>query len=319
MKKVYQVIAISSIFYVLIRFFTLIFARGNTFDFIYYNVTNDSFWFFISYFIPIVIGILSALLLRKSLFFINFGKIFLPILIIMSLIGGILNFNYWGYFSKRPSVFSELKDANQFLSITHLKNNQISKDTNLFSFFDSSLNPDYYNQTYERPFLRILEDKRWDYELSRYEKIYKSKTAKLSDKEITQILNKIKNSGYFNQKQDKLNGLFIEFGMDTSGYHTTIINADDPTIPHYVVYDRKYTYVVLYTDSSYQHYGVFEFLLHNNTIIKKQKFFYDGPANDNGTEYPKVAFVLDLILFLLTFLIYSLIVFIRRKLGKNSF
>ncbi|KOY85469.1 hypothetical protein AD998_04255 [bacterium 336/3] len=317
MKKAYQVIAISSIFYVLIRFFTLIFAWSKTFEFIYYNATNDSFWFFISYLLPILIGTLSALLLRESLFFINFGKVFFPCLVVTSLVCGILNFNSWGYFSKRPSVFSELKEANQFLSITHLKNNQISKDTNLFSFFDSSLNPDYYYQIYERPFLMILEGKYYDYYLSNYEKIYKSKTAKTSDKEIQQILKKIENTGFFKKQHDSLSGLFIKFGASIDGHHTTLINANDPTMPHAVLYDKAYTYVIIRVGTlSTCHREVFEFLIYNDTIIKKQKFFY-GCSYSEEIEYSRFVFALEPILLILTLIIYLLIVLIRKKLRKT--
>lgn len=269
MKKAFQIIVISSIFYVPIRFLISICTRGDIHRFIYYNSTNDIIWYLLNYFIPVIISLLIAFIFRNKISLFNFGRIFLPILITVSLIGGILNFQYWGYFSKRPSVFSELKNANEILAIN--ETNNVYNDTLLFTHIE--LNPEYYYHTSQRPILAMLENGNSRGNIFDYEKIFQSQKAKLLKNEISNLQQLIKKSEYLDKPEkgyekftNGINGLFIEFTTSKKS-NTSILTTEEATRKPALEYENIYTYALIRSGQiSNDHFGVYEFLFQNNKL-----------------------------------------------------
>lgn len=306
MKKTYQLLALSSIFYVLIRFSLLLLIPKNTYSFLYYNITDSLFWITISYIFPFLVSLLIAILLKNQKSLISFSRIYFPILIIISLTGSFWNYHYWGYFFKGPAIFSEVKNANEILSIT---DNTTSIENDLFSHID--INPDYYYYSYERPIIAMLEDWESRGNLMDYENIYKSETSKLSNIEITTLKNLIAKSNFltkpekgYEQFSNRINGLFIEFTTSKQN-NTTIVNNEKLNRKPVLEYDKIYTYAIISSGQlSNDHFAIYEFLIKNNKIVKKQKFYYDV-AGIEGLEYPTSAFMIDAILLLIIFIFYA--------------
>ncbi len=317
MKKIYQLLAESSIFYVLIRFLIFLLVPRNTYDFLYYNITDSIFWIFISYILPFLASLLIATHLKNQKKLINFSKIYFPVLIIISLTGNFWNYYYWGYFLKRPTIFSQLKNANEILSITE---SSINKENHLFSYID--INPDYYYYSYERPIIAMLENWESRGNLLDYEKIYKSENLKLSNNEIKTIEYLIAKSNFltkpekgYEQFSNGINGIFIEF-TTSKQKNTSILNLKEHQRKPELEYDKIYTYALINSGQlSNDHFARYEFLIHNNAIVRKQKFYYDV-AGIEGLEYPTVAPILEVILILITFIFYTMYKLLKRKLSN---
>lgn len=316
MKQTFQILAISSIFYVPIRFLISICTKGNIHQFIYYNSTNDITWYLLNYIIPATISILIAFIFRNKINLFSFGRIFLPILITISLIGGILNFQYWGYFSKRSSVFNELKNANEILAIN--ETNNIYNDTLLFNHIE--LNPEYYYHSSQRPILAMLENGRSRGNIFDYEKIFQSQKAKFSKNEILNLQQLIKKSDFLDKPEkgyekftNGINGLFIEFTTSKEN-NASIIATGEATRKPALKYENIYIYALIRSGQiSNDHFGVYEFLFKNNKIIKKQKFFYDV-AGIEYMEYPTLAPFFEIVLLIITFVFFISYKFFRKKL-----
>ncbi|MBN2891891.1 MAG: hypothetical protein JXL97_08495 [Bacteroidales bacterium] len=119
--KIVKLILKTSIFYSILRFFMLvIIGSSNLYDFFHFHFSNDLAWIFLTIIFPLFTSIVLSYKLNSK-FLTDLGKLFLPLLIIISIIGYGFNKNNWGYIIKRPSVFSEVKNANELLSITRLE------------------------------------------------------------------------------------------------------------------------------------------------------------------------------------------------------
>lgn len=319
MEKTFQIISISSIFYVFIRFIISLCISGNTHHFIYYNITNDITWYLLNFICPIIISLLIAIILHGKTKVFNLGYYFLPILVILSLVGGFINYQYWGYFSKRKSVFSELKNANEILSIT--QTDSLYNDSLLFSYI--KLNPEYYYYTSERPFIAMLENGHSRGNISDYQAIYKSKKAKFSATEIVNFQQQIKASKFIDKPENGyekfsngFNGLFIEF--TTSKVKNIIISSTKEKLRKpQLEYDCIYTYVIIESSEiSNDHYAVYEFLFQDNKIVKKQKFYFDI-AGLEYIEYPTLAPFIEILLLVITFLFTIPFKFLQ-KISQNK-
>ena len=327
--KILKTACKAAIFYSIIRLIILIvFRYADLYDFLYFHFSNDFAWIFLTLIIPLSTAILIAIKL-KSKFLTDLGKFFLPLLIIVSLIGFGFNKSYWGHIIKRPSVFSELKNATEILSITEANKDsdssdfKISKDTIQYYDFDYFLN--LYYKNFERPFMQFSALGQGG-NLYQYKNIAKNSNLKLLNEELKEIETLILNSGFlvkpdagYEKYGNALNIQIIEFTTSKKRGYLISKNNEDRTKPLFD-YDKKYLFVTINSgEIENDHYPIYEFLIENNSIVKKQKYFYDV-AGIEGIEYSLLAPIAEiaiLILSLLLFGTYKLIIKLRKS-GKNK-
>lgn len=281
-------------------------------------------WIFLTLILPIILGILFAFAI-KSKFINDLGKFFLPLLIISSIIGYGFNKNYWGYIIKRPSVFSELKNSTEILSITRAsktfdKNKyQISRDTVEFKKFGYFL--DLYYKDFERPFMQF-EALGYIGNLPSYKKIVNNQKLKLTDKELREINDLIVKSSFLEKPENgyeeygnNLSIQVIEFATNPEVDYLISENIENIENPLFE-YDDKYFFVTVKSGQlSNDHYPIYEFLIEKGKIVKQQKYFYDV-AGIEGAEYSRLAPIAEgliLILSIILFGIYKLVFWLRKN------
>ncbi|GHC66429.1 hypothetical protein [Ulvibacter litoralis] len=315
----------ATIFYSLIRLLVLIIFRiADLYDFLHFHYSNDLAWIFLTIIFPLSTAILIALKV-KSKFLTDLGKFFLPLLIIVTITGYGFNKSYWGHIIKRPSVFSELKDATEILSITEANKDfnsskfEISKDT--IKYYDHDYFLDLYYKNFERPFMQFgALGQRGN--LYQYKDIAENSNLKLLKEELKVVETLILNSGFlvkpdesYEEYGNQLNIQIIEF--TTSGEQGYLISKsiEDRKKPLFD-YDSKYLFVTINSGQlENDHYPIYEFLIEDNEIVKKQKYFYDL-AGIEGAEYSLLAPIAEttiLILSLILFGIYKLIIKLRKN------
>lgn len=324
MKKAFEILSISSILFVLIRviLFVIYRSNANTLMFIYYDVSNDVFWYSLFYFIPIILSILLALLIKRKQTFIKVGQIFIFLLLAITISGSIANKKYWGYYFKRPSIFNEVKNANELLSITEFEKTKAGykkvEDTTLL--INNKIVTDFYYFNYERPIFAMLSEGNSVGNLIDWKEIYKSPKTKISDIELNKIETLLSKSKFIDspekgyEKHNITKGIVIEF-VTNNDRKTTLVSVSDNRTPR-LSYDRKYFYVIVSSGQiSNDHYGNFEFLIENNKVIKKNKFYHDL-AGIEGMEYPIAAPLLEFLALLITLILFLIIKTITKKLRK---
>lgn len=327
MKKVFSILSISSIFFVILRFFiNLIFIineYGKDYCYTYYSPNHNFLWLLIFYIFPISVSLLLGFVFKDFNYFLKIGKIFLPVLLILSISGAIINKNYWGYYIKRPTTFSELSNANEVLSITYLEKNK----TNYYKVNDSSLfksnnhdNEYYYYLFEERPIIAMLENSQRG-NLYDWKEIYNSEKTKLKPIEIKKIESIIKSSKFIDVAEKKYestsrtNALAIEF-VTSKENGPTYMSQNFSRIP-IDKFEKKYIYLIIsFGQISNDHFGIYEFLIENNKIIKKQKYYYDV-AGIEGMEYQTAAPILEFLLLILVILL-SILTFYFKKIIVNK-
>lgn len=263
----------------------------------------------------------------NSKFLTNLGKFFLPLLIILTITGYAFNKSYWGYIIKRPSVFSEVKNANEVLSITRLEKKSNERQfkilTDSISYKKYDYLPDLYYSNFERPYM-VFENMRNRGNLWNYEDVANDNNLKLLPKEVNQIQNLILNSSFlespdegYEERGNRYDIQIVEFATSKES-NTTIIPTNESISQRTPSLEFENIFLLISMKSgelSNDHYPFYEFLIKDEKIIKKQKYFYDV-AGIEGMEYSMLAPITELaflILSLVLFGIFSLII----KLKKN--
>ena len=328
MKKYLNIIFVGSIFYVIIRLLLrlLSFRNLETENFLYYNASDGFTWYLIYLIFPIFGGIIISILLKNKNTLENFGKYFFITLLLSTIIGTILNNNYWGYLFKRPTVFSELKNANEFLSLTEFekekdKKTEIKTDTTLYQ--NVEISSDYYYDIYERPIKAMLSNWKSRGNLHDWERIYKSNKAKLSSIEINSIFDTISKSNYLEKPEKKYSetgnnytGIIIEF-TNSKVDNVSFGGLNETRKPNFKN-DKVYYFVTLKSGQfANDHYKVYEFLIFENKIIKNQNYNYDV-AGVEGMEYSNFAAFLEFILLILVTITYFVSKIIMRKVKRKN-
>lgn len=272
---------------------------------------------------------IAVLIAQKvsSKFLTNLGKIFLPLLILLTITGYGFNKSYWGYIIKRPSVFTEVKNANEVLSITSLEKkfneNQFKILTDSISYKKYDYFPDLYYSNFERPYM-VFENMRNRGNLWNYEDVANNENLKLSPKEVNQIQNLILNSSFlespdkgYEERGNRYDIQIIEF-VSSDESNTTIVPTNEnisQRTPSLEFENRFLLVSIKSGELSNDHYPFYEFLIEDNQILKKQKYFYDV-AGIEGLEYSILAPIAEtavLILSLIIFGIYKLIIKLREN------
>ncbi len=267
----------------------------------------------------------------SSKFLTDLGKFFLPLLVILTITGYGFNKSYWGYIIKRPSVFNEVKNTNEVLSITRLEKKfderQFKILTDSISYKKYDYLPDLYYSNFERPYL-VFENMPNRGNLWRYEEVANDKNLKLSISEVNKIQTLIINSSFlespeegYEERGNRYDIQIVEF-VTSDESNTTIVptNKSISQRKPSLEFEDKFLLVSMKSgELSNDHYPFYEFLIKNDQIIKKQKYFYDV-AGIEGMEYSMLAPIAEiavLILSLIIFGIYKLIIKLR-KTGYNN-
>ena len=130
--KYYKILSETACYFVLIRI--LIFGISiifmTWFDKIDYHYDTDWYWYMLWWGMPFVIALFFSMKNKKS-FFQKIGFLFFPILIVGTMYMGYENKQYWGYYFKRPTIFSELKQVKNINSISLINTNSIDRPFNI--------------------------------------------------------------------------------------------------------------------------------------------------------------------------------------------
>jgi hypothetical protein len=330
-SKILKTVFKASIFYSIIRLIILIvFRYADLYDFLYFHYSNDFAWIFFTIILPLSIAVLIAQKVSSN-FITNLGKFFLPLLLVLTITGYVFNKSYWGHIIKRPSVFSELNDATEILSITQatrkFKNSdfEISKDT--IQYYNNDYFLDLYYKGFERPFLKFgTLGQRGN--LSSYKELAKNSALKIPKEELNQIEKLIINSDFLEEPKEgygeygnSLNIQILEFTTSQEDSYWTTGSIEDRQKPIFN-YDNKYFLVSINSGQlSNDHFAIYEFLIDDNVIVKKQKYFYDV-AGIEGLEYSLLAPILEtaiLFLSLILFGISKLIIKLRRNWLQHEY
>lgn len=212
----------------------------------------------------------------------------MPLLIFGTIILGINNNNYWGYYFKRPSIFKAVKNIDKINSISHVSTTSIDERFDISQtrqgIRDLNDRSDPYYQNRDRAFMTILDHK--PVELQKWIRTGIDST-KIYYEDLSLITEKIKHSniivpakdGYEEYDGNNLSGLVIDF---------------------YSKNKNRYCYVSLSGGQvKNDHYPYYEFLFqrsNNPTLINKQMYFVDL-AGMEGSEYCNLAPPLEFFLF----------------------
>jgi len=323
---IFRIISIASIFYTFIKFIFWVILKldSNATSFLYYNVNNDLFWYLLYYFIPILLAVFLAIRFKDNSNLYEIGKFFVFVLFVLTILGSIVNKNYWGYYFKRPSTFSELKNANEILSITQFGDEKSSfkiiNETNLID--EGELVSDFYYFSFERPIFTMLSKNISRGNLSDWNEIYKSPKAKLTEVELKKLDNSIRNSEFIDipeygyEESLITKGIAVEF-VTSSSDNTSLVTLNESRKP-LLSFDKKFVYVLINSGQiSNDHFGVYEFLFQENQIIKKNKYYYDV-AGLEGIEYPVASPIIELIFLFFTLFVISITKSIKIILLKKK-
>ncbi len=333
-SKIIQTLLKASIIYSIIRIIIqFVFQHDDLYYFLYYYISNDFSWIFSTLILPLVIAISIGQNI-KSILLTNLGKLFLPILLVLTIVGCGLNKYYWGYYFKRPSLFAEVKDANEIISITMLEKKYDEEQFKILSNSISSNNyyniSDLYELNFKRAFM-VFENLPNRGNLSDYKEIANDKNLKLSPKEISQLQKLVINSSFVKNtmegKKMVSNGYdiqVIEFVTSKERYSTYVSTTDD-SIRHrkpILEFDNRFFLVSIEGgEVSNDHYPFIELLIKDNKIIKKQKYFFDV-AGMETTEYSFFAPFLEIVgifISIVLFGIYKLTIILKKRWLQNRY
>lgn len=308
MKKL-KLFTEASCYYILIRviifIFRLIFI--DLFEQFNYHHSNEWIWYLIWWIGPIAFSIFLAKQFRFK-FFLKTGYLLLPVIMIATICLGIWNKKSWGYFFKRPAIFSEVKNIEKINAISIVSTDKVSLPFNIeeeryeFQELNDDLDPYYGNM--DRMHLTIIENA---------PKIIQSfqrnnSTSKVSNDDLTVISNKIEESnlivaaerGYAERGEDRLHGIAVEFNTNSKS---------------------RYLYIALSGGQiSNDHYPFYEFLFEKSISLelsKKQMYFVDF-AGIEGAEYCNIAPPIELLCFIVCGILILLFNGIQYFKGKRN-
>lgn len=293
--KIASTIKIASIYFVLIRFLIWILQANfdsiaNQINFHYSNSVN---WYLIWWGIPIVFSIFISIKFPNRLFQIS-GTLFLPVLFIGNIWGGIENKSEFGFFFRRPAIFKECKKATKINSISFYGKSEyfhefsLSPDSSFLRYFQRGQS-NYYQTRYR--FLNTFYDNQ---EPNFKLKIDTLKTITLEDFEIIKNLINIDN-------EIAKNGNGQVFG----------------NITDFATSNKEYYYLTIADlNKKSENYFFREWLIekeNKNRIIKSQKFLwvFDGPFEP--PEYTYLVGILEFICLLPFLVIATIIITLEKK------
>ncbi|MGI4872785.1 MAG: hypothetical protein ACRYFX_16620 [Janthinobacterium lividum] len=285
------------------------------------HYSDELVWYVLYILTPLVFGLLVALCFRQH----NISKSITFILYFISsiqLISQVLmvskSSNHWGYYFKRPAVFSEVSQAYRVINLSYVFTNdsvqpvklEISKDTsrNLTELYGRK-DPYYGNS--DRALMVFEDNAHIGGYLYDFPKIYKDSTKKAKTPELNTISTLIFSSDIIQKEEPSyrsgrlLSGVIIDFQTKEN---------------------ERYLFAGLSgPEISNDHYPFYEFLFRKNgnnlSLLKKQQFYYDI-AGIEGFEYTFFSPILSLVLTILLLILILLSVAInyarQRLLAKQA-
>jgi hypothetical protein len=319
LKKIVDTLILSLIGFTIIHGLLtfVIFLNRNLYEQIAFHYSNDLTWYIMFYGLPLLIGVLFALIVRNRainkalkvfLYFIALSQIGFTITAV------IHNHNYWGYFIKRPPIFKEILQADKVItcgSISNTNSTEVSFSV-VISDTTSTLDnlrgrKDPYYGLIDRPFMVFEDNAHINGHLYDFPKIYQDKTQKPMEAVLKNINNEIQQANYMFQGNNNwvLNGITTEF-ITTDSIKYLIAGLSGAEIQN-------------------DHYPFYEFLFvnenNNYKLIKKQKFFTDF-AGEEGFEYVNIATLFSLLLTVVGLLggliIWLIRLFVKRIKNKQN-
>lgn len=240
-----------------------------------YHPADSNTWYCLWFFVPIVLSLVLGKYLRSPLLR-NVGAILLPLVVSITIAGGILNTELWGYTFRRPVVCSEIREATRLHSIVDVaRASGELQFTVVRSTVLPSVLPTYHDWYYghlERP-LVVLHERIGLRSLS-------TRTA-LSDTALQTIARVVLGS-------ELLVVPARGYEKRGAGYEGRIIECSTGDNTYYHVSMRS-------GEVENDHYAAYEFLLDaldNCRIVKKQRYFVDI-AGIEGVEYGNLAPLLE--------------------------
>lgn len=276
-----------------------------------FHYSNSGIWYCIWFVVPILASVSIATKLQAK-FTRQVGIILLPLLIIGTIVGGYLNYEYWGYPFRRPTVFSEIKDAKSINSITAIRRQ--SNEVRFSTYVDSTLTErlfgreDMYYGNLDRPIMAFLDRANMNGGLYDWYEISIDPDKKTTDSELSQISNLLTKSKLliepnqsYEESGNRFTGRVIDF-RTTNGqeyYHATLKSGE----------------------VSNDHYPLYEVLMRKSgasiEIVKSQHFYTDF-AGVEGMEYANIASFFEAIALLCLGLIVLIVNGIRLILEKKK-
>jgi len=290
-------------------FFLIIFNR-QLYEQILYHYSESLTWYFIFFIFPFLAG-LSFYFFLKNISISNLTKriftIIFSLQILFTGISTILNYNYWGYAFKRPTIFNEISNTYEVLTISKIINIDKFGIRTLYSVIDTTISlkclqgrNDIYYGIKDRPFL-VLQDKLDGSEdFFDVDKIYNDTSKKISFSILKNIENQIYKSNILdfgdNNLTRQLSGIIIEFQtIDSVKYLLVEIRGGQISNDHYPSYE------VLFKE------------INNKYVLENKQRFYTDSAGIEGFEYASIAPFFSLILSIFATLII-LIQYIVKKI-----
>lgn len=269
----------------------LIVANQPLYDTISLHYSDSLTWYFIFFLVPLLAGLTFYFWLKNKYISKGLKKLFLVLFIVQltfTLIASIMNYNYWGYAFKRPSVFKEIFTADKVLTCSTVSNTDSNGIKSLHVVIDTTESMDnlygridiYYGIS-DRIFMVFQDRSGKNPDLSYFPKIYNNPDLKISNSILQKLESQI-------QKTD-----LIDVG-ETSGQLFGIVTE-------FVTDDNvKYIFAGLHGgEISNDHYSHYEFLFVDKDqqyqLIKKQRFYTDA-AGFEGFEYANIAPFFSLLL-----------------------
>ena len=258
-------------------------------------------WFVIYLFTPLTFGLLTAFHFRQKNITKGITKVFYSILtlqIAFQITTTITSSNYWGYAFKRPTIFSEVFQADKVITLSYVTTIPTIKPMMLSVAKDTNRNLEelygrkdpYYGCT-DRILMVFEDNSHIHVDLSDFPKIYKDSTKKIEPSKLIAVSTAIYNSSIIDKGEMSLdfsrilNGIIVEFQTE---------------------HNDKFLFTGLCgQEISNDHHPFYEFLFKETVkglvLLKKQRFYYDV-AGIEGMEYtsvsPAFSFLLTIILLI---------------------
>jgi hypothetical protein len=293
---------------------TFLFNR-NLSESITYHYSDSLIWYLAWFIFPIAVSLLLAFKLESKLTR-QIGTFLLPILILGTAIGGYLNHEYWGYVFRRPTVFTELKEAKTIVSISNIK--KASNDEDFSTYTDTTLSKrlfgreDIYYGNLDRPIMVFLDRANMNGGLYDWHKVSIDSSKKVSPPILRQVSTLLvdsdllvpPNEGY-EGRGDRLTGRLIEFRtVDNREFFHASLKSGEVANDHYPYYE-----VLFQEDGS------------EIELVKSQHFFTDF-AGYEGMEYSNMASMFEILALLslgvIVMMVRGIRLILKKKKGYNT-
>jgi len=289
----------------------LIILNHKLFETITFQYSESLTWYFIFFLVPLLAGIAFYLGL-KNIYLPRGFRMLLWIILILQLsftiISSVLNYNYWGYAFRRPTIFNEVFNADKVLSGSKIYTKISTGIASYFVVIDSTEllegllgRTNLYYGKIDRIFMAFQDKSSEKPSLNDFPKI----NQKASKIYLNSVFKQIYESGIIDKGEKdwdttrQINGIVTEFvTKDKDKYLFAGLSGGQVSNDHYPFYE----FLFIEKDNRYK-------------LIKKQRFYTDI-AGIEGLEYAIIAPFFSLLLTVIG-LIVSIIIITTNRLKSN--